>query len=82
MTVSCTFCKTGTKSVKRLNKRSIDHLVAHMGIFPFSLPFFLEEMVKADAGQAATCLLLHLTGSEWDPTVMSQQEVGKWALGV
>lgn len=32
-----------------------------MGIFPFTLPFFLEEMGKADAGQAATCLL-HLTG--------------------
>lgn len=54
--------------------------MAHMGIFPSSLPFFLEEMVKADAEQAATCLLLHLAGSEWDPTVMSQQEVGKWAL--
>lgn len=37
-------------------------------------------MVNADAEQAATYLFLHLTGSEWDPTVMSQQEVGKWAL--
>ena len=54
--------------------------MAYMGIFPFSLPFFLEEMVKADAGQAAACLLLHFTGSDRDTTVMSQQEVGKWAL--
>lgn len=54
--------------------------MAHMGIFPFSLPFFLEGIEKADAEQAATCLLLHLTGSEWDPTVMSGQEVGKQAL--
>lgn len=30
-----------------------------MGIFPFTLPFFLEEMGKADAGQAATSSAPH-----------------------
>lgn len=38
-------------------------------------------MMKADVGQAATCLL-HLTGSEQSPTLLSQQdrEVGTGGL--
>lgn len=53
MTTSCTLCKTGTRSIKKINKLE----VAHSRIFPYSLKFFLEG-AKADADVSYRSLAL------------------------